>query len=100
MCETFDFAIGAILGQRINKEPHVIYYASKTLFDAQLNYTTVEKELLAMVFTLDKFRSYLLGSKILVYSDHAASKYLLSKKDTKSRLIRWILLLQEFNLKI
>ena len=100
MCDTFDFAIGAILGQRINKEPHVIYYASKTLSDAQLNYTTIEKEILAVVFALDKFRSYLLGSKILVYSDRAALKHLLSKKDTKPRLIRWILLLQKFDLKI
>ncbi|XP_060960696.1 uncharacterized protein LOC133031253 [Cannabis sativa] len=88
------------LRQRINKLPHVIYYASKTLNEAQLNYTTTEKELLAVVFALEKFRSYLLGSKIIVYSDHAALKYLLSKKDAKSRLIRWILLLQEFDLEI
>ena len=91
MCDASDFAIGAVLGQKINKEPHVIYYASKTLFDAQLNYTTTEKELLAVVFALKKFCSYLLGSKVLVYSDHAALKHLLSKKDTKPRLIRWIL---------
>ena len=100
MCDASDFAIGAILGQKINKEPHVIYYTSKTLFDAQLNYTTIEKELLAVVFALEKFCSYLLGSKVLVYSDHAALKHLLSKKDTKPRLIRWILLLQEFDLEI
>ena len=78
----------------------MIYYVSKILSNAQLNYTTTEKELLAVVFALDKFRSYLLGSKVLVYSDHAALKYLLSKKDTKPRLIRWILLLQEFDLEI
>ena len=78
----------------------MIYYASKTLFDAQLNYTTIEKEILAAVFALEKFCSYLLGSKVLVYSDHAALKHLLSKKDTKPRLIRWILLLQEFDLEI
>jgi hypothetical protein len=77
----------------VEKLPHVIYYASKTLNDAQLNYSTTEKELLAIVFALDKFRSYLLGSKVLVYSNHATLKYLLSKKDVKSRLIRWILLL-------
>ncbi|XP_011621810.1 uncharacterized protein LOC105420314, partial [Amborella trichopoda] len=100
MCDASDYAIGAVLGQRINKLPHVIYYASKTLNEAQLNYTTTEKELLAVVFALEKFRSYLLGSKIIVYSDHAALKYLLSKKDAKSRLIRWILLLQEFDLEI
>ena len=78
----------------------MIYYASKTLNDAQLNYSTTEKELLAVVFALEKFRSYLVGSKVIVYSDHAALKYLLSKKDAKPHLIRWILLLQEFDLEI
>jgi hypothetical protein len=56
--------------------------------------------LLAVVFALDKFRSYLLGSKIIIYSDHVALKYLFSKKDAKSRLIRWILLVQEFDIEI
>ena len=68
--------------------------------DEQLNYSTTEKELLAFVFALDKFRSYLLGSKVIIYLDHEALKYLFSKKDAKSRLIRWILLLQEFDLEI
>ena len=100
MCDASDYAIGTVLGQRFNQELYVIYYASKTLSDAQLNYTTIEKELLAIVFALEKFRSYLLGSKILVYFDHAALKHLLSKRDTKPRLIRWILLLEEFDLEI
>jgi hypothetical protein len=100
MCDASDYAIGAVLGQRIDKLPHVIYYASRTLNDVQLNYSTTEKELLAVVFALDKFRSYLLGSKVIIYSDHAALKYLFSKKDAKSRLIRWILLLQEFDIEI
>jgi len=89
-----------VLGQRIDKLPHVIYYASQTLNDAQLNYSTTEKELLAVVFALDKFRSYLLGSKVIIYSDHRALKYLFAKKVAKSRLIRWILLLQEFDIEI
>jgi hypothetical protein len=93
MCDTSNYVVGAVLGQRVDKLPHVIYYASKTLNDAQLNYSTTEKELLAVVFALDKFISYLLGSKVLVYSDHATLKYLLSKKDAKSSLIQWILLL-------
>ena len=93
MCDASDYAVGAVLGQRIDKLPHVIYYKSRTLNDAQLNYSTTENELLAVVFALDKFRSYLLGSKIIIYSDHAALKYLFSKKDVKSRLIQWILLL-------
>ena len=100
MCDASDYAIGAVLGQRQDKLPSVIYYASKTFNDAQLNYSTTEKELLAVVFALDKFRSYLLGSKVVIFTDHAALKYLFSKKDAKARLIRWILLLQEFDLEI
>ncbi|CAL8993268.1 unnamed protein product, partial [Prunus brigantina] len=100
MCDASDYAIGAVLGQRVNKLAHVIYYASRTLNDAQLNYSTTEKELLAVVFALEKFRSYLVGSKVIVYSDHAALRFLLTKKDAKPRLIRWILLLQEFDLEI
>ncbi|CAN6679378.1 unnamed protein product [Malus baccata var. baccata] len=100
MCDASDYAIGAVLGQRKNKQPHVIYYASKTLHDAQLNYSTTEKELLAVVFALDKFRSYLLGTKVIIFTDHAALKYLLTKKEAKPRLIRWMLLLQEFDIEI
>jgi len=96
MCDASDYAVGAILGQHIDKLSRVIYYVSRTLNDAQLNYSTTENELLAVVFALDKFRSYLLGSKVIINSDHAALKYLFSKKDAKSRLIQWILLLQEF----
>jgi hypothetical protein len=100
MCDASDYVVGAVLGQCIDKLCHVIYYASRTLNDAQLNYSTIEKELLAIVFALDKFRSYLLGMKVIIYLDHAALKYLFSKKDAKSRLIRWILLLQEFDIEI
>ncbi|CAN6570909.1 unnamed protein product [Malus baccata var. baccata] len=100
MWDASDYALGAVLGQRKDKRPHVIYYASRTLNDAQLNYSTTEKELLAVVFALDKFRSYLIGTKIIVFTDHAALKYLLTKKEAKPRLIRWILLLQEFDIEI
>ncbi|KAM2673751.1 hypothetical protein EV2_015012 [Malus domestica] len=100
MCDASDYAISAVLGQRRNKQPHVIHYASRTLNDAQLNYSTTEKELFAVVFAFDKFRSYLLGTKVIVYSDHATLKYLLTKKEAKPRLIRWMLLLQEFNIEI
>jgi hypothetical protein len=79
---------------------YAISYASKTLTAPQLNYATMEKELLAMVFAIEKFRSYLVGSKVIVYIDHAAFKYLLMKKDAKPRLIQWILLLQEFDLEM
>nr|KYP40387.1 Retrovirus-related Pol polyprotein from transposon 17.6 [Cajanus cajan] len=100
MCDASDYAIGAALGQRKDKIFHVIHYASKVLNENQINYETTEKELLAIVYALEKFRSYLVGSKITVYTDHAAIKYLLTKADSKPRLIRWILLLQEFDLEI
>ena len=83
MCDASDFVVGAVLGQRIEKKLTAICYASKMLADAQLNYTNTEKELLAVVFALEKFRLYILGSKIIVYTDHAALKYLLSKKEAK-----------------
>ena len=97
MCDASDYAVGAVLGQRKEGKVNAIYYASKTLNEAQVNYATMEKELLAVVFTFEKFRSYIVNSKVIVYTDHAAIKYLLSKKDAKPRLIRWILLLQEFD---
>ncbi|XP_057491359.1 uncharacterized protein LOC130777083 [Actinidia eriantha] len=100
MCDASDYAIGAVLGQRKDKKPCVISYASRTLNDAQMNYTTTEKELLAVVFALDKYRSYLIGSPIVIFTDHSALKYLMTKQDAKPRLIRWILLLQEFDLTI
>ncbi|PIN17864.1 DNA-directed DNA polymerase [Handroanthus impetiginosus] len=100
MCNASDFAIGNVLGQQKDKIFSSIYYASKTLNDAQLNYTTTEKELLAVVFAFDKFRSYLVGTKVIVYTDHAAIRYLIEKKDAKPRLIRWVLLLQGFDLEI
>ncbi|CAM8993043.1 unnamed protein product [Rhodiola kirilowii] len=100
MCDASDFAGGAVLGQEIDKKAVVIYYASRTLDSAQRNYSTTEKELLAVVFALEKFRSYLLGAKVIVFSDHAAIRYLMKKKEAKPRLIRWILLLQEFDVEI
>ena len=100
MCDASDFAMGAVLGQRKDRKLHVIYYASRVLNDNQRNYSTTEKEMLAVVFALEKFRSYLIGSHVIIYIDHAALRYLLSKKDAKPRLIRWVLLLQEFDLEI
>ncbi|XP_075518285.1 uncharacterized protein LOC142552395 [Primulina tabacum] len=100
MCDASDTALGAVLGQKRDKWIHVIYYASMTLSAAQLNYATTEKELLAVVFALDKFKSYLIGIKVVVHTDHSALKYLMAMKDAKPRLIRWILLLQEFDLEI
>ncbi|KAG7559312.1 hypothetical protein ISN45_Aa05g009070 [Arabidopsis thaliana x Arabidopsis arenosa] len=100
MCDASDYAVGAVLGQKIDKKLHVIYYASRTMDDAQVKYATTEKELLAVVFAFEKFRSYLVGSKVIVYTDHAALRHIYAKKDTKPRLLRWILLLQEFDMEI
>ena len=100
MCDASDYVIGAVLGQKREKIFQVIYYASRTLNDALLNYATTEKELLAIVFAFDKFRPYLIGNKVVVHTDHSAIKYLMTKKDAKPRLIRWVLLLQEFDVEI
>ncbi|GJY21927.1 reverse transcriptase domain-containing protein [Tanacetum coccineum] len=100
MCDASDFALGAVLGQRKEKHFHPIHYASKTMTGAQLHYTTTEKEMLAVVYALEKFRPYLVLSRTIVYTDHSAIKYLMAKQDAKSRLLRWILLLQEFNIEI
>ena len=100
MCDVSDYAIGAVLGQKRERIFQVIYYASRTLNDAQLNYATTEKELLAIVFAFDKLRPYLISNKVVLHTDHSAIKYLMTKKDAKPRLIRWVILLQEFNLEI
>ncbi|RDX73506.1 Retrovirus-related Pol polyprotein from transposon 17.6, partial [Mucuna pruriens] len=102
MCDVSNSALGAALGQRAeaDKPMHVIAYASRTMDPTKLHYTTIEKELLAIVFSLDKFCSYLLGSKIFMFSDHAALIFLLKKPNAKPRVNRWILHLQEFNIEI
>nr|GFA64513.1 reverse transcriptase domain-containing protein [Tanacetum cinerariifolium] len=100
MCDASDFAVGAVLGQSVEKHFQPIYYASKTMTQAETNYTTTEKEMLAVVYAFEKFRSYLIMNKIIVYTDHSALKYLFAKKVAKASLLRWILLLQEFNFKV
>nr|GFA63793.1 hypothetical protein [Tanacetum cinerariifolium] len=100
MCDASDFAIGAVLGQRHEKHFKPIHYASKTMNDAESNYTTTEKEMLAVVYAFEKFRSYLIINKSIVHTDHSALKYLFAKKDAKARLLRWVLLLQEFDFKV
>nr|GFA86381.1 retrovirus-related Pol polyprotein from transposon 17.6 [Tanacetum cinerariifolium] len=91
---------GAVLGQRHEKHFMPIHYASKTMTDAESNYTTTEKEMLAVVYAFEKFRSYLIMNKSIVHTDHSDLKYLFAKKDTKARLLRWVLLLQEFDFKV
>lgn len=100
MSDVSNYALRAILGQQIGKYPHAIYYASRTFNDAQLNYSTTRKKHLVVTFTLEIFCSYLIGTKVTVFSNHVSLRYLLAKNEAKPRLIRWILLLQEFNLVI
>ena len=98
MSDASDFAMGAVLGQKVEKVFKAIYYASKTFNEAQENYSTIEKKMLTIVFVCENFRSYILGSHVIIHTDHIAIKYLMAKKEAKPRLIRWVLLLQEFDL--
>ncbi|GKD21518.1 reverse transcriptase domain-containing protein, partial [Tanacetum coccineum] len=100
MCDARDFAIVSVLGQRHEKYFRPIHYASKTMNEAESHYTTTEKEMFAVVYAFVKFRSYLILNKSIVYTDHSALKYLFAKKDSKARLLRWVLLLQEFKFKV
>nr|GEW54233.1 reverse transcriptase domain-containing protein [Tanacetum cinerariifolium] len=100
MCDASDFAINAVLGQRKTKHFQPIHYASKTMTKAQIHYTTTEKEMLTVVYAFEKFRPYLVLSKSIVYTDHSTLEYLLNKQDAKLRLLRWVLLLQEFDITI
>nr|GEW68846.1 reverse transcriptase domain-containing protein [Tanacetum cinerariifolium] len=100
MCDASDFAIGAVLGQRQEKHFRPIHYVSKTMTEAESNYTTTEKEMFSVVYAFENFRSYLIMNKSIVYTDHFALKYLFAKKDSKARLLRWVLLLQEFTFKV
>nr|GEW80361.1 reverse transcriptase domain-containing protein [Tanacetum cinerariifolium] len=98
MCDASNFVIGAVLGQRKTKHFQPIHYASKTMTKAQIHYTTTEKEMLSVVYAFENFRPYFVLSKSIVYTDHSALNYLLSKQDAKLRLIRWFFLLQEFDI--
>ena len=93
MCDASDYAMGAVMGQRIEKIFKVIYYTNKTFNEAQDNYSTRKREMLEMVFAYEKFRPYILGSHVIIHTDHATIKYLMAKKDVKPRLISWVLLL-------
>ena len=88
MCDASDYAMGAVLGHKVDKMFRAIYYSNKTFNEAQENYSTTEKEMLAMVFACKKFRPYILGSHIIIQTDHVAIKYLMAKKKAKPRLIK------------
>ena len=100
MCDASGVTLCVVLGQRRKKILHPIYYASKALNEAQMNYTMTEQELLAVVFAFEKFRSYLLGTRVIVHTNYSALRYLMVKKDATSRFIRWVLVLQEFDFEV
>ena len=83
ICDASDYAMGAVLGQRIEKIFRAIYYANKTFNEAQENYSTTKKEILAMVFACENFRPYILGSHVIIHTDHATIKYLMAKEEAK-----------------
>ena len=100
ICDASDYAMGAVLGQKVDEVFRAIYYSSKTFNEAQENYSTSEKDMLVMVFACEKFRPYILGSHVIIHTDHAAIKYLMAKKEAKPRLISWVLSLQKFDLEM
>ena len=96
-----DIAVGAMLAQNpTDKTDQLIAYASQLLSKAEKNYTTIEKEALAMVYAVNKFRHYLLGNRFIFYVDHLALQYLVNKPQVSSKLARWLLLFLEFDFKV
>ena len=94
-------AIGAVLSQKDDKNfDHPIYYASWQLVATQCNYTTTEREAMGMVYSVQKFRHYLLGYSFVFHVDHDALKYMINKPQLSGQIARWVLLVQEFNLTI
>ena len=95
-----DTAIGVVLRQEEDKKPHAIYYISKNLSPAELNYTITEKEFLVVIHVVNKFRHYITEYPIVLYTDHSAIKYLANKPITNGRVTIWLILLQEFDITI
>jgi hypothetical protein len=95
-----DTTLGVVLGQRENQMPYAIYFVSKNLSPAEVNYTVTEKELLVVVHAINKFRHYITGYQAFVHTDHSTIKFLMNKPVTNPRVTRWLLLLQEFNINI
>jgi hypothetical protein len=95
-----DKVVGAVLGQNEDNKPYAIYFISKNMVGAEINYIVTEKELLAVVHALNKFRHYVTGYKVFVHTDHVSIRYLMNKPDINGRMIRWFLLLQQFDLTI
>ena len=93
-----NFAIGAILAQPCEKNMDFpISYASRQLNSAKKNYTTIEREGLGMVYDVKKFRHYLLANKFVFFTDHQALLYLVNKTSNTGRIVRWFIILLEFD---
>lgn len=99
MRDPSDYADGTVLGQCTENFVHTIYYASKVLNENLVNYSTTKKEFLVVVFSLENFCSYLIGSEVIIFTGHVTLKYLFTKGDS-NQFLRWIILLEEFDLKI
>jgi hypothetical protein len=95
-----DISIGVVLGQEEDKKPYAIYFISKNLTPAELNYTVTEKEFLVVIHAINKFRHYITGYPVILYTDHSAIRYLANKPITNGWVTRWLLLLQEFDITI
>jgi hypothetical protein len=93
-------SIGASLGQKENLMTYAIYFISKNLTLAKMNYTVTEKEMLAVVHAVNNFRHYITGYEVFIHTYHYAIKYLMNKPITNGRITRWLLLMQEFNITV
>ena len=95
-----DYGIGAVLMQEHEGKVFPICYASKKLSDTELNYSTIEKECLAVVWGIKRFHMYLYGVRFVLQTDHEPLKYMNSAKFTNNRLMRWAMFLQSYNMKV
>ena len=98
--DALNTAIGAVFGQEEDKKPYAIYYISKNLSPSKLNYIVTEKEFLVVIHAVNKFRHYITGYPIILYTDQCAIKYLANKPITNGRITRWLILFQEFDITI
>lgn len=99
-CDASNYALGCVLSQEIDGVEKPIGYASRQLNNAEINYSTTEKECLALLFGIKYFRCYLYGRRFTVYTDHSALQWLLNLKDSSSKLMRWALLLSEYDYEV
>ena len=97
---SLDTTIGVVLGYQEGHSPYAIYYVRKNLAPAELNYTIIEKEFLAIIYAINKFRYYITGYSTFVHTDHLDIIYLVNKPIINARVTRWLLLLQEFDITI